>query len=85
MGIENHELHKEFPQYSTLIDELRANDPHFQEQLHRYSELDQTIEGLELQGTPTSDDHFSQLKQERLHLKDSLYRALVEASSAPAG
>ena len=82
MGIESHELHKEFPEYSTLIDELRANDHHFGLALKRYSELDQTIEGLELQGTPTSDDHLSQLKQERLHLKDTLYQALVKAAKA---
>lgn len=82
MGIENHELHKEFPQYSTLIDELKTRDSHFGESLKRYAELDQTIEGLELQGTPTTDDHLSQLKQERLHLKDSLYHALVKAAEA---
>ena len=30
MGISNHELHNEFPQFGELIDELRKNDPTFQ-------------------------------------------------------
>ena len=33
MGISNHELHNEFPQYSNLIDELKTNDLHFQDRM----------------------------------------------------
>ena len=56
MGISSHELHKEFPQYSDLIDELKSNDPRFDEKFREYAELDQEIEGLEKRGSPIGDD-----------------------------
>lgn len=77
MGISSHELHKEFPQYSDLIDELKSNDPGFDEQFREYAELDQEIEGLEKRDSPISDDKLHRMKQKRAQLKDNLYQALV--------
>ena len=77
MGISNHELHKEFPQYSDLIDELKSNDPGFDEKFREYAELDQEIEGLEKRDSPISDDKLHRMKQKRAQLKDNLYQALV--------
>jgi uncharacterized protein YdcH (DUF465 family) len=77
MGISSHELHKEFPQYSDLIDELKSNDPRFDEKFREYAELDQEIEGLEKRDSPISDDKLHRMKQKRAQLKDNLYQALV--------
>ncbi|MBS8239184.1 DUF465 domain-containing protein [Marinobacter lipolyticus] len=77
MGISKHELHGEFPQYSGLIDQLKASDLKFQEQLKEYSNLDQEIEGLELRDSPIGDDKLHRMKQKRAQLKDSLYQVLA--------
>jgi len=81
MGISNHELHNEFPQYGDLIDELNKSDPKFQEYLKRYTALDQEIEGLELRDSPIGDDKLHRMKQQRLQLKDDLYQTLVKKSN----
>ncbi|HIO29466.1 YdcH family protein [Marinobacter salarius] len=84
MGISNHELHNEFPQFGELIDELRKNDPTFQHHFRQYAELDQEIEGLERRDAPIGDDQLHQMKQQRLQLKDDLYKALVKKSNGAA-
>ncbi|KPQ01601.1 YdcH family protein [Marinobacter sp. HL-58] len=81
MGISNHELHKEFPQFQELIDELRNSDQTFKEHFQQYAELDQEIEGLELRDSPIGDDKLHQMKQKRLQLKDDLYKTLVKKSN----
>ncbi len=82
MGISKHELRGEFPQYSGLIDELKAKDLKFQQQLKEYSELDQEIEGLELRDSPIGDDKLHQMKQRRAQLKDDIYQVLTSQSEA---
>jgi uncharacterized protein YdcH (DUF465 family) len=77
MGVSKHELHEEFPQFSHLIDQLKNDDPAFRERFKQYAELDQQIEGLELRDSPVGDDSLHQLKQQRLELKDDLYRELL--------
>ena len=77
MGISNHELHVEFPQYRDLIQELRTNDLKFREKLQEYTDLDYEIEGLEKRDAPIGDDKLHRMKQKRAQLKDDLYQALV--------
>lgn len=81
MGISNHELHNEFPQFGELIDELKKNDPKFKEHFQQYAELDQEIEGLERRDAPIGDDKLHRMKQQRLQLKDDLYKTLVRKSN----
>jgi len=81
MGISNHELHNEFPQFGELIDELKQSDPKFQESFRQYAELDQEIEGLERRDAPIGDDKLHRMKQQRLYLKDDLYKTLVKKSN----
>ncbi|MBO6849810.1 MAG: DUF465 domain-containing protein [Marinobacter sp.] len=82
MGISKHELHAEFPQYSGLIDELKAKDMKFQEQLRQYSSLDQEIVGLELRDSPIGDDKLHRMKQKRAQLKDDIYQVLTRQSGS---
>lgn len=81
MGISNHELHNEFPQFGELIDELKENDLKFKESFQQYAELDQEIEGLERRDAPIGDDKLHRMKQKRLQLKDDLYKTLVKKSN----
>ncbi len=78
MGISNHQLHQEFPQYRDLIDELRNTNPKFGDKFNQYAELDQEIEGLELLDAPIGDDKLHRLKQKRVQLKDEIYQTLVQ-------
>ena len=80
MGVSKHELREEFPQFRDLIDDLRQNNQSFREHFNHYAELDQQIEGLERRDSPIGDDSLHQLKQERLELKDDLYKMLVQKS-----
>lgn len=80
MGISNHELHQEFPQYSDLIDQLTEHDGHFKKQLKEYAELDKEIQTLEKQNLPVSDENFVHMKARRAHLKDELHVTLQKAS-----
>ncbi len=82
MGISKHELHGEFPQYSGLIDELKAKDLKFQQQFKKYSDLDQEIEGLEHRDSPIGDDKLHQMKQKRAQLKDDIYQVLTSQPDA---
>ncbi|MEI8595500.1 YdcH family protein [Photobacterium sp. Hal280] len=43
----------------------------------RYHQLDHRIRGLECSNIPTEDHHFTQLKMERLQLKDKIYNILM--------
>ncbi len=56
MGIENHELHGEFPQYSDLIDQLAEADTHFRQLLNEYASLDREIMRLEKRLTFAPDE-----------------------------
>lgn len=80
MGISNHELHREFPQFADLIDELKETDPRFEENFRHYARLDQEIEGLERRDAPVGDESLHQMKQQRLQLKDDLYNTLIKNS-----
>ena len=50
----------------------------------QYAELDQEIEGLERRDAPIGDDQLHQMKQQRLQLKDDLYKTLVKKSNGAA-
>ena len=63
MGIENHELHGEFPQYSDLIDQLAEADTHFRQLLNEYASLDREIMRLEKRESPVEDTTFQQMKK----------------------
>ena len=80
MGIENHELHGEFPQYSDLIDQLAEADTHFRQLLNESASLDREIMRLEKRESPVEDTTFQQMKKQRAHLKDQLYGLLLKAA-----
>ena len=78
MPIRNHELTREFPEYKDRIKELRLTDLPFREACDKYHHLDQQIRQLEQQDIPTEDSYFSQLRMQRVFLKDQLYQQLKD-------
>lgn len=70
---EDHSLVNEFPEHKDTILELNQSDSTFAVNAKRYHELDTEIRKFELNNAPIDDGALHQLKQERAHLKDSLY------------
>ncbi|MDX1755248.1 MAG: YdcH family protein [Marinobacter sp.] len=80
MSISDHALDIDFPDYKQAIFDLRKSDPAFRELSDQYDKLDKRIRGLEVREVPTDDLHFNEMKMERAHLKDQLYRQLSNHS-----
>ncbi|QIZ75667.1 YdcH family protein [Ferrimonas lipolytica] len=76
---ENHALRIEFPDHLDAINALAAQDEVFSKDLKHYDLLDQEIRKLELRNTPVSDDTIHELKHERMALKDSLHKRVIDS------
>lgn len=71
-----HNLVQEFPEFATIIHDLKTSNPEFADLVDRYDVTDKKIYGLEQQMLPVSDDYLGKLKKRRLELKDRLYTLL---------
>jgi len=71
-----HELAEEFPELSEKMSTLRQGDNHFVKLSDDYSTLNRAIHRAETDVEPTSDDHITQMRKERLALKDEIYTYL---------
>ncbi len=80
MSISDHALNIDFPDFQQVILELRKSDTAFRQLSDQYDKLDKKIRGLEVREVPTDDQHFNEMKVERAHLKDQLYRQLSNHS-----
>jgi uncharacterized protein YdcH (DUF465 family) len=76
-----HELADEFPELAKAIHQLRENDAHFARLADEYHTVNRAIHRAETDVEPTSDDHLVGMRKERLHLKDTIYARLTEATS----
>ena len=75
----SHDLHKEWPELSNRIHEMKVGNAHFARLFEKFSEVDNQIVKAE-ENIPAMDDMaLEQLKKERLRLKDELYRMLTAA------
>ena len=73
--MEKHDLHNEFPEYDTLITQLKTNDKHFKNILDDYNQVNKTIHRLEVSEKYT-DEELNSLRMKRVHLKDSISNIL---------
>lgn len=78
MTLDKHDLIHEFPEHREKIHALKTGNAHFAKLFTAYHEADHEIHSIESGAVNTSDDHLENRKKERLHLKDQLYRMLVE-------
>jgi uncharacterized protein YdcH (DUF465 family) len=76
-----HELHEEFPGHAARMTELKATDPAFAALADRYHDLNRAIHRAETDLEPTSDDHLTDMRRERLHLKDRIWARLRESAA----
>ncbi|MCK4705981.1 MAG: YdcH family protein [Gammaproteobacteria bacterium] len=76
MQLTTHPLIEEFPEYKDQVHTLKMNNAHFRRLTHEYEGIDKSIVRAE-QGLETvNDDYLSEIKKERLHLKDLIYQMI---------
>ena len=80
MGNTPHELAADFPELTDRIHALKEEDAHFAKQLERYHEVNRLVHGAETNVAPMDSLAETELRKERAHLKDQLYRRLTESA-----
>lgn len=80
---ENHALIFDFPEYKQDIVYLNYKDEAFTKLSKQYHLLDYDIRQLEIDGSPTDDEHMHQLKLQRANLKDVLFQRLKAHHDTP--
>lgn len=74
--MQKHDLLHEFPQYKEKIHDLKVSDNHFRKLFEEYHNVDHEIHKYESGAETTTDDHLNELRMERVHLKDELYKMI---------
>lgn len=82
--VEDHNLFREFPQFSDRIEFLWQEDNEFATAAEEYHALDKQIRGLQMNNIPMSDYQFEELKKRRCLLKDKLYNMIASPYSSPS-
>ena len=72
----HHPLIEEFYEYKDQLHALKMSNSHFRRLAHEYEGIDKSISRAE-QGVETvNDEYLSEIKKERLHLKDLIFQML---------
>lgn len=75
-----HELAEEFPEFADAMAAKRLSDAHFAKLTDDYHTLNRAIHRAETDVEPTSDDHLTTMRRDRMALKDKIYAALRETA-----
>ena len=67
-----HELHEEFPEHADKIHALKISDAHFAKMAEDYHTLNRAVHRAETDVAPTSDAFITEMRKERLQLKDKI-------------
>lgn len=73
-----HELTEEFPDHVDHMHKLRESDAHFAKLYDAYHTTNRATHRAETNVEPTSDEHITELRKERMHLKDQIYAYLTK-------
>lgn len=82
MKVDSHELHDEFPEYISKINQFRTSDAHFASLYDEYHKVNNEVRNIEENDVPVSDVIFEEIKKQRLKLKDEIYAMLLAASTS---
>ena len=75
--MENHSLSQEFPEAQEKIAEFKLKDDNFRKMYVNYEEVNALIQHYEEdEQNHTTDEHLTDLRKRRVHLKDDLYQYL---------
>ncbi|WOR14147.1 YdcH family protein [Hyphomonas sp. FCG-A18] len=75
-----HELAEEFPDLTEQMHALKTSDAHFARLADEYHEINREIHRIETNVEPASPVHESELRKQRMTLKDEIYKMLTEAA-----
>lgn len=73
-----HDLASEFPDQVELIHSLKARDQRFARLVETYHEINREVHRIETRVEAASEERESQLRRERMRLKDEIAAALAE-------
>ena len=76
-----HELAEEFPHAVERMHALKLSDAHFRHLADRYHEVNRTIHRAETDVEPTDDFHMTEMRKERLALKDEIAKLLASQTA----
>ena len=76
MALLHHPLVDEFPEHKDQIHELKMGNSHFRRLAHEYEGIDKAIVRAEKGIEIVNDDYLSEIKKERLHLKDLIFQMI---------
>ena len=71
-----HELVEEFPEFAKTIHDLKVSDNHFARLHDEYHALNRVVHRGETDVEPMSDEHITELRKQRVVLKDQIYAYL---------
>lgn len=74
-----HELAEEFPDLAEHLHVLKTTDNHFARLADEYHEVNRAIHRTETLVEPVSPEYETELRKQRLRLKDEIYSILIEA------
>jgi uncharacterized protein YdcH (DUF465 family) len=72
-----HKLPEEFPEHADLMHDLLGKDAHFVKLYDDYNTANDAVHLAESDIQPTSDDHMSDLRKQRMLIKDQVYAYLM--------
>lgn len=72
-----HAIHEEFPADSERIHQLKISDNRFARLLEEYDEINDQVAAAESLHTPMSDAAETQLRKQRMVLKDEIARMIA--------
>ncbi|WP_181704339.1 YdcH family protein [Chthonobacter albigriseus] len=79
-----HELAAEFPDDHETLHTLKVSNPHFAHLADTYHEINRRIHRIESLIEPASDEAFSDLKRQRVNLKDEIAAIIAAERRAVA-
>ena len=74
-----HAIHEEFPNDADRIHALKVSDAHFARLLDEYDAINDQVAAAESLHTPMSDAAETQLRKQRMVLKDEIARMIATA------
>ena len=74
-----HELAEEFPDQVDQMHDLKGKNPHFAKLFDDYHTINRAIHRAETDVEPTDDLHMTEMRKQRMALKDQISAALRAA------
>jgi len=71
-----HELAEEFPERLEKMSALKQSDAHFAKLFEDYHAVNRAVHRAETNVEPTSDEHMTTLRKQRMALKDQIAQYL---------